>query len=244
VNLTAWPNWPNSFGPDSPRLAEVLAEAPQLVLSFYSYGVLLRKQTEHGQTEYPVNPAQLAEALAARVRFSSGLLNKNTLLIQQEGVKKLIIEYRPARMSGLWIEGLDEAVRVPLPPLLLIALYSGGWRFHTYAVKRRPTTLDELLYHAPLPNVFNEGHICWGSLRLPEVANNDLKPIWTAFLGSSFGNHSVSDKSRAHPNDVRHQLLALHQRQAKRYPLGDLVAHKVTLARLLAEKGWNDEPQL
>jgi len=241
VNLTAWPN---SFGPDSQRLGEVLAEAPQLVLSFYSYGVLLRKQTEHGQTEYPVNSAQLAEALAARIRFSSGILSENTLLIQQEGVKKLIIEYRPAQMSGIWIEGLDEALRVPLPPLLLIASRNEGWRFHIYAVKRRPASLNEPLYHAPLPNVFSEGGICWGNLSLPEVVNSDLKPLWTAFLGSSFGSHSASGKSRSHPDDVRKKLLALSDKKMKRYPLRDLVAHKYTLARLLAEKGWNDDTQL
>jgi hypothetical protein len=71
-------------------LTAALTEPPSLVLSFYSYGVMLRKQEGELTQEYPVDPAQIALALAAKVTFDTGLLGGSTLLVRQDGVKKTI----------------------------------------------------------------------------------------------------------------------------------------------------------
>ena len=63
-------------------LAEALTEQPSLILSFYSFGVMLRKCDGNRVTEYPVDPAQVALALATKVRFDTGLLLATTLLIR------------------------------------------------------------------------------------------------------------------------------------------------------------------
>jgi hypothetical protein len=41
------------------------------------------------------------------------LLGGNTLLVRQEGVKKLIAEYRPPGKVGLFLDGSETALRVP-----------------------------------------------------------------------------------------------------------------------------------
>jgi hypothetical protein len=84
-----------------------LTEKPSLILSFYSYGLMLRKQEGEIVTEYPVDPAQVAVALAAKVTFDTGLLGGNTLLVRQEGVKKTVIEYRPPGKVGLFLDGSE-----------------------------------------------------------------------------------------------------------------------------------------
>lgn len=191
-------------------------------------------------TEYAVDPDQIALALAAKITFDTGLLSEETLLVRQDGVKRIVVEYRSARKTGLYLDGSDAALRIPLPPLLLIRTTTENKNPHyqVYAVKVRPTTLDTPLFHAPLPNIFSSGSICWGSVQ--RVTNdvlqgNSLAADWDTLLGSHFGDHACSGKSRSHPQDVRQKLIDLERRNARVYPKSDLIPVKRTLAQALGD---------
>lgn len=221
-------------------LAAALNEQPSLILSFYSFGVMLRKTDGEQTTEYPVDPAQVALALAAKVTFDTGLLGGNTLLVRQEGVKKTIVEYRPPGKTGVFLDGSDAALRVPLPGLVMIRVTAEDKapQYGVYAVKRRPETLTVALFHAPLPNVFNSGAICWGTVqRVTDTAlqGAGLAEDWTMLLGSSFGDHAVGGKSKRQPQDIRKLLIDLETQKARRYPTGDLIPVKKTLAQVLRD---------
>lgn len=221
-----------------PRLTEALQEQPSLTLEFYSYGVLLRKRDGDAIAEYAVDPGQIALALAAKVTFDTGLLGEETLLVRQDGVKRLVVEYRSPRKTGLFLDGSDVALRVPLPPLLLIRTTTEDKnpQYQVYAVKGRPTTLDTPLFHAPLPNVFGSGSICWGSVQRGTEAvlhGSSLAADWGALLGSPFGDHACSGKSKVFPHDIREHLIHLERRKARVYPKSDLIPVKRTLAQVL-----------
>ena len=192
-------------------------------------------------TEFPVDPAQVALALAAKVTFDTGLLSGNTLLVRQDSVKKLVVEYRPPAKTGLFIDGSETALRVPLPGLVLIRAASDDKtpQYAVYAVKRRPEKLDIPLFHAPLPNVFNSGSICWGTVpRVEDAAlrGSSLANDWTMLLGSAFGDHAVGGKSKRHPQDIRRLLIELEGKKATRYPTGDLVPVKKTLGQVVGDE--------
>jgi hypothetical protein len=211
------------------------------MLSFYSFGVMLHKRDGDKVSEYPVDPAQVALALSARVRFDTGLLSDNTLLVRQEGVKKTVVEYRPPQKTGLYLDESDTALRVPLPGLLLIRFTTEDKnpQYGVYAVKKRPVALDVPLFHAPLPNVFSSGSICWGTVQqVAETALNGtvLAQDWAVLLGSRFNDHGVSGKSKAHPADIRQMLIALEDRKARVYPKSDLLPAKKTLAQVLGDE--------
>lgn len=221
-------------------LAAALTEQPSLILSFYSFGIMLRKQEGTLVTEYPIDPAQLALALAAKVTFDTGFLDGNTLLVRQDGVKKMVVEYRAPQKTGLFLDGSETALRAPLPGLVMIRVTAGDKapQYGVYAVKRRPENLDIPLFHAPIPNVFGSGAICWGTVQRVEDAalrGSSLADDWAMLIGSSFGNHACSGKSRSHPQDIRAKLVALEAQKAKRYPVSDLIPVKKTLAHLLGE---------
>ncbi len=223
-----------------PRLTAALQEQPNLTLEFYSFGVLLRKRDGDSITEYPVDPGQIALALAAKVTFDTGLLSEDTLLVRQDGVKRLVVEYRRPQKTGIYLEGSDAPVRVPMPPLLLIRTTTEDRnpQYQVYAVKTRPTMLDAPLFHAPLPNIFNSGSICWGSVQRVDDATlqtSSLAADWDALLGSPFGTHAVNGKSRSHPHDIRQKLLDLESRKARVYPKSDLIPVKRTLAQALGD---------
>jgi hypothetical protein len=216
-------------------------EAPSLILSFYSFGVMLHKRDGDKVSEYPVDPAQAALALSAKVRFDTGLLSDSTLLVRQEGVKKTVVEYRVPQKTGLYLDDSETALRVPLPGLLLIRVTSEDRnpQYQVYAVKKRPIKLDELLFHAPLPNVFSSGNICWGTVqRVTDTAlqGTSLADDWAVLLGSRFNDHGVGGKSKSHPSDVRQMLIALEGRKARAYPKTDLLPVKKTLAQVLGDE--------
>lgn len=220
-------------------LEQALNEQPSLVLKFYSFGVMLEKRDGDRITEYPVDPAHIALALSAKVSFDSGLLGGDTLLVRTEGMKKTIVAYRSPGKTGLYLEGSETPLRVPLPGLLMIrvTIEERAPQYQVFAVKQRPERLDAPLFHLPLPNITN-GSICWGSV--PTVSETALKSgslqeDWAVFLGSRFGDHGCSGKSKSHPQDIRQKLIELEQRQAWVYPKSDLIAAHRTLAQVLGE---------
>lgn len=196
---------------------------------------MLRRQEGDLVTEYPVDPAQIAAALAAKVRFDTGLLAGDTLLVRQDGTRRTVVGYRPPSRTGLFLEGTEEALRVPLPPLVMIRTTVGDQTPTTrvFTTKTRPASLDVPLFHAPLPNVFGSGAVCWGTV--PRADGSDLSEVWNRLLGSSFGSHAVTGKSKRQPNDIRQHLLDLNTRKVRRYPVGDLVSARQTLAQVLGD---------
>jgi hypothetical protein len=219
-------------------LRAALNEQPQLSLDFYSYGVLMRKREGDAVTEYAVDPAQVANVLAAKVGFETGLLSVDTLLVRSLGVRKTVVEYRRGQMTGVYLDGSESALRVPLPPLLMVRTTNEDRNpsYMVYAVKRRPASLDVALFHAPLPNVYNTGSICWGSVRRVSdeaLAGASLAQDWSMLLGSPFGDHGCSGKSKSHPRDIRQKLIEMEKRGSRRYPTADLIPAKRTLAQVL-----------
>jgi hypothetical protein len=215
-------------------LQTALSEPPQLVLQFFSYGILMRKALDNGgYCEYPVDAAHIAQALAAKVRFDTGLLGSDVLLVRREGLRELVAGYRCPQMTGIWLEGSTEPVRVPLPGLVLLRLKTGNsFQFQLFAVKRRPTAMTVSLYNAPLPNVYSSGGICWGNIAHADSNGTSLTADWQRLLGTPFGNLSVGGKSQQHRHDIRDLLLKLAAEGKRRYPTRDLVAVQKTLGQV------------
>ena len=221
-------------------ISQAIMEQPSLVLRFYSYGVMLEKCEGERVTEFPVDPAQIALALSAKVSFDTGLLTGNTLLVRYEGVKKTVVEYRPPGKTGLYFEGSEAPLRVPLPGMLMIRMTAEDKspQYQVYALKKRPDQMNTPLFHLPLPNVFTSGSICWGSVPTASetaLQSGSLAEDWTVFLGSRFGDHGCHGKSKSHPQDIRQKLIDLEKRHARVYPKSDLIPAQRTLSQALGD---------
>lgn len=184
-------------------------------------------------SEYPISPAALAALVSENAIFDTGFLEPDIIRARQVGNVLTLVSYRSPGRTFLRMEGSELALSVPLPGLLLICQADGERRMAAslWAVKGRPCEGDVALFHAPLPNVYPGGSVCFGDVILPALKGTSLKPTWDAILGTPFGSHLVSGKSRKHPEDIRQQLLALEG--AKRYPLGDLLPASRTLAEVM-----------
>jgi PRTRC genetic system protein B len=213
-------------------------------LSWYSFGVVLRRTIEGGGcVEYPIDPSEIANALAQKTRFETGLLTEHTIYVAMEGLSQTVVEYRPPQRTAVFLEGSEVAVTIPLPGLLLIrTTKKGDPDYDVYAVTERPTSMKTKLYKAPLPNVYESGGVCWGNVR--RVSKKALKSVnladdWQVFLGSQFNGHSAGNKSKSHPKDIRLKLLDLEKKKTQIYPLKDLISANKTLGTIL--KGASDE---
>ncbi len=219
-------------------LHSMMTEQPSLSLNFYSFGVTMRKYEGERVTEYPIDPAQAAVALAAKVTFNTGLLSGDTLYIHMENISKTVVEYRKPQMTGVFLDNAESALRVPLPGLVMIRKTTDDRTptYAVYAVKKRPVSLDVELFNAPLPNVFNSGSICWGTVQRvsdTSLSGASLAEDWAQLLGSPFGDHACSGKSKAFKDDVRRKLIELEAKKSKRYPTSDLIAARKTLAQAI-----------
>ena len=226
---------PNQSDLNGRVLEDVMNEVPRLSLDFYSYGCIMRKCDNGLMTEYPVDLQQVATSLASEMSFDTGILNHEILMIRQTGVKKIVVAYRKRQKTGIWLDGTEDALRVPLPDLLMIRLSKGNQtpQYEVYAVKGRPTSLSAKLFNCPLPNVFNTGSICWGTVKrvsADQLSDASLDKDFGMLLGSPFGTHACTGKSEAYPRDIREHLIALEKRGARVYPRKDLISAKKTLA--------------
>lgn len=167
---------------------------------------------------YAVDPYQVAKVLFDNMPepiLDTGLISDDILQVYKQGDKQLVFSYRKPQLTGIWLEDEKDALIVPMPGLILARSVN---HYAIVAVKRRPQPGSEL-FVAPLPNTGTSG-ICWGTVSKPnpEQTKINMKDDWAAFFGSQFNSHSVSNKCKSSPDDVREFLKRLHSEKAKRFP--------------------------
>jgi Prokaryotic E2 family D len=158
-----------------------------------------------------------------------------------EGVKRwgsgpygtFIVKYIPPGIQTIYLS-LDGGngptpCTLPLPGLVFAGANSnpsadqGGGGTITYYVwaLSEPFNPTARLHHAPFPNVYLEGRICFGDVHVPEVSWKTIEKAWKLFLESRFTFSMVAGKSVRHDGDVRDMLLACQTLSC--YPTDDLL---------------------
>lgn len=131
----------------------------------------------------------------------------------------------PAQLQTLLLtdEIKVEHVTVPLPPLVF-----AGRRLDYYiwaaGAEKWNRESDAPAYHAPFPNVDSEGRICFGSNILPPASTQTIHAASDIFLNSPFNDHTIANKSKQFPDDVRRIWRELSQHNTESYPYEDLQA--------------------
>jgi hypothetical protein len=103
----------------------------------------------------------------------------------------------------------------------MVSLVQGS-KVYLWAVKTTVFEPDALLFHVPIPNVFQSGSLCFGQER-PVITPNTVNRLWQRWWGNAFNADLANQKSVKYPTDIRLQLIQLHMTK-KRYPLKDLVS--------------------
>ena len=159
-------------------------------------------------------------AMLAENSFNSGLLPKDALWWKQTKDGVHVALWRPPQ---IWPVALQEEPFVParrfrtcrcLADLCLLCRKPP----YIYAAKRRPQSIRDFIYKAPLYNVYEAGNSCTGTHRYPQDINQVPESFFTAF----FTKAAVSgNRSQKYPDD----LLKLWEEidSKRKYPMDDLV---------------------
>ena len=73
-----------------------------------------------------------------------------------------------------------KRLRAPMPALVFAGIRD---KYHVWAMKERVFTPKAQLYYAPLPNLNEHGHICFGNNRHPDVRTGGFAPYVADVLG-------------------------------------------------------------
>jgi len=192
-----------------------------LNLLFYDECIIAQRYDKKGvpQEPYLVDPAQIGTSLAGLSLLGTGLLPENVLFWGMlEGHPRLGI-YIPANRWTVAIKSRQQALKIPLPPLVFIG---HRYDYSLWAVEGRPTNENAQIYMAPCPNTSVAG-VCRGNAPFPSAAPATIWPAWEVFITSRFNDDLGEQKSKAYPRQIIDQWLALDEEGAEEYPMDDLV---------------------
>lgn len=161
-----------------------------------------------------------------------------------------LVKFIPPGYHTLTLTTLDEAhfkelgevkknlvqIRVPLPAMIFAGT---GDKYYVWALKGKLPDPEGKLYHAPLPNLYSDGKVCFGQNNPPPVSWETLDKTWKLFIEDAPFNADLSGgKSVEFATDIRKQLIAvskLAEKASKKvgagggggieYPVADLVPY-------------------
>lgn len=216
------------------------ATATRHILYLLDGQYLYQSQSEDGSIRYKFLSAQAVRLAFSHEPVDSGWLDPGIFRWGYSQAGQWAVLFIPPAIHTLWLpnnsmvsngdapDQIEEpqsnegllAVQVPLPALIFVG---AAQRYYLWAVKARAFNPQLALYHAPLPNVYGDGGICWGSNQVVSVTTQTLRDTWKLFISSPFNVHLAQSKSKRYSTNILDQLSRLGANQRKTYPARDLL---------------------
>jgi hypothetical protein len=172
---------------------------------------------------YPVATRDIGEAFST-IGTSTGILHPNLVFQSVSGGKKKLGYFMEAQTwtVGLMTSGQKMMLEIPLPSFIFIG---HGKSYGIVAVKQRPLSEDEPLYHFPAPNVSGrQGSICWGSGSgsLPQAVQKAMPQVGKMFLTETWFNDHMQ-AGRCQSGDIHTLWQMLHEQKKRKFPYKELI---------------------
>ncbi len=234
--------------------AEAYDMLPRAQVTLTAETCWLTRFDERGKpnTTYPVRAQDVARAFDI-FNASTGILPSDVLFwTQAANHARLGIWLPPAHRALRFETKRVEKLNVPLPGLIFVGQ---GNQYFIFAAAERPKNFLTALFHAPLPNVNDNGLICAGTVKFPICAADTIHDAAKLFFESAFNldlaqgkflDDENSDEEEGtwydqneYPTDrrrTRHKRTLLHFlrdiQSLDAFPLAQLVPSQVTLQQL------------
>ncbi len=187
-------------------------------LLFLDGQLYFRHKDEDGQTSVKAVAHKDVRAAFSQMEIDSGWLHPAIRRIGENARGPWYISIWEPETHTLNLGQEVGEIKAPLP----LMLFAGFGNIHyVWALPKQEIAADTRLLYAPLPNVYEDGHICWGQNSPPLAEPGNAEKIWRLFLSAEFNSSLVSGKSKAQDNDVRRQLINCAGLAS--YPTEDLV---------------------
>jgi len=203
-----------------PEELNVPADPLRLRLDFHYQAVVLTLFEGEAVNTKIVSAMDVAHALASDLSFGTGLLPPGTLWWKNTRggpVFALYVEPKVRRVA-LQEEPGQPPRRFTIPLPGFIFLCCPGEPPWVYAVKKKPTKESDIVYGAPLCNLFADGRSCPGNHRYPERVADIVQSFFISFFTRTA---HLRDRSQMFRSDV--VLLWEFLDKKKTFPMNDLV---------------------
>ena len=195
-------------------------EPLEIRLDFYSSSIVMHSFDNGVIQTRMVSAEDIVTALVSNMTLHSGILPPDTLWWSSgRGLGKVGL-WRPPKVWKVAVElkAFEPPERMELPMPGLIFVCEAGRPPAVYAAKRRPTSLEEEVFHAPLLNLYPNGMSCQGTHRY----SGDIAAIPEEFFTSFFTATGIGGcRSNSHPDSVYALWKELDGK--RRFPTRELV---------------------
>lgn len=205
-----------------PESLEIPPDPLRLRIDFHHETTIMTFFNEDNIDTKMVDPLDIAHTLASELTFTTGLLPNSTLWWSNTKAGPLYAIYSEPQVRRLALQTAatkrPKRYNVPLPGLVFIC--QSGRPPWVFAVKKKPTKESDVVYKAPLANVYANGQTCPGSHSYP----NRVADIVNSFMVSFFSaTANLSGRSKKYPKNVLDMWQQLHKEKAQEYPIEDLI---------------------
>lgn len=193
--------------------------------------VLTRYENGAAVSAYEVSPDALATAFSG-LPVITGVLPDDCLFYAGAGSVVRLGIYLAPQTRALEVDAKDmPTLTIPLPGMVFVG---NGRTYQVFAVKQRPTEGSERLFHAPLPNVYDDGRICCGTVNFPVCSGKTIHEAARLFFASAFNNDLSGGKCRSQPDNVLALWKTLAAQGANEFPPDELKKTSLKLEELYA----------
>ncbi|KKL07386.1 hypothetical protein LCGC14_2586520, partial [marine sediment metagenome] len=206
-----------------PALDEVGVDPVKVRLDFGNQVTVMYTFEDMVATVKVVSALDVAHSLSDELSFSSQIFPRKDILWwtnTRRGPIVAIWEEPKVRKFALQERAMGEPRRFTIPMPGLIFLTQGGQPPWVYATKRRPIKPADLVYQAPLCNLFADGRSCPGSHKYPMAIGQIPDSFFRSFFSATA---ELGNRSQKFPQNVVHLWEFLAGK--KTYPMSDLVKH-------------------
>ncbi len=203
-----------------PKELGIPADTLRLRLDFFHQSTVLTYFHDDIATTRQVDAMDVAHALARELSFGTGLLPDNTLWWKNTRGGPLFAIYVAPKVWRLALqEKIDKPPRrstVPLPGFIFLCMQ--GQPPWVVACKKKPTKETDIVYHAPLANVFRNGRSCPGSNKYPTRVADIVQSFFVSFFSATA---DLQGRSKKYPKNVLDLWKSLEGKN--KFPYDDLV---------------------
>ena len=167
---------------------------------------------------------ELRDPVHVRAAFSAPMIDTGYLpanvirLGVGNGVKWMAVYVPPTSYRLTLLDG--EQITVGLPGFIFTGR---GNKYWMWAIKDRQIGPHIQVYHVPLPNIGEDGSLCFGTNTVPSVDGHTIMQAFHLFMDSPFNDHWATGKALSHPGDIRSLLTTLSQDDPAVFDADDLV---------------------
>lgn len=203
-----------------PDVLKVPPDPLRLRLDFHHQAVELTLFEGEAVTTKLVSAMDVATALASDLSFGTGLLPPGTIWwknTRSGPIYALYVEPKVRKVALLEEAGQPpHRFTIPLPGFIFLCC--PGQPPWVYAVKKKPTKESDIVYGAPLCNLYAGGRSCPGTHRYPERVADIVQSFFISFFTRTA---DLRDRSQMFPKDI--VLLWEYLDKKKAFPMNDLV---------------------